>query len=725
MLLAIVMIGTVLVVGVWTTYDSWRATRQQALQQELNIVLAIEGQIAESIRTFDHGLQAAVFGMATRGLTELAPAVRRALLFNAIGASGASGGLLIVNQKGEVIYSWLGEQPIDYNATGTELFEPHRQNPTIGLIIGNPKRSLMDGKWVIGLSRGIRNPDGTFAGIVIGRLPLSFFQMILDRLDAGDGSIVSLITTDTRLLARNPFKVEELGRDLSAGVVGRRLHQAPSGIVEGLARIDGVTRLYTYKTIPGTPFVVSVGLSTEQVFKEWARKTAVLWVAMALLLTLGVGTTWLFRRQLNERRDATARELANAVESQTRLERLSRDLAASRDQALDATEAKSRFLTGVTHELRTPLNGILGYAQLLKIEGGLTPTQQLRIDTMQAAGEHLLSMINSVLDLSQIESGLTALRAMEVDLRQMVRSCIDVVVPAAHAKALALRMCAAPSVPARLVVDPIRLRQILLNLLGNAVKFTEAGSVMVRLLPGRRPSGVRIEVVDTGPGIPHTQRGRLFKEFERLDIQAGVTEGAGLGLAISSRLVQRMGGEIGYCDNPGGGSVFWAEFQQGGAKAVAPDDAVAVTTAADRPGSLRVLVVDDVAMNTEIATAFLKVAGHHVYSVGNGAAAVEAVMTHDFDVVLMDVRMPGMDGLEATRRIRTLPGERSKVSIVAMTAQAFSDQIEICREAGMDGHVTKPFQHTTLLKVVADAALHRRAPAAEPLPTNASWEQAA
>jgi CheY-like chemotaxis protein/HPt (histidine-containing phosphotransfer) domain-containing protein len=355
--------------------------------------------------------------------------------------------------------------------------------------------------------------------------------------------------------------------------------------------------------------------------------------------------------------------------------------------------------------LRTPLHGILGYAELLSLEGGLNPTQLERLNAMMTAGHYLLKTINAVLDMSQIEADQLELHPVEIELPDLIRTCLDIVRPAAEAKRLALKM--APAGPLRLFVDPIRLQQVLLNLLGNAVKFTPAGAVEIRLHQTEVGDCIRLAVADTGPGVRAIHREKLFNTFERLNAEtvSGI-EGSGLGLAITERLVRLMGGRIGYADNPGGGSVFWVELPHGTVPA-AEIETAAHSPVAERP-RLRVLVVDDEVMNRSIATGFLSMVGHDVVCVDNGAAAVEAAANADFDVILMDVRMPGMNGLEATRLIRALPAPRGEVRVVAVTAQAFAQQIETCRLAGMDGHVSKPFKQAVLLSALENVTMAPR-----------------
>jgi CheY-like chemotaxis protein len=271
---------------------------------------------------------------------------------------------------------------------------------------------------------------------------------------------------------------------------------------------------------------------------------------------------------------------------------------------------------------------------------------------------------------------------------------------------------ALPEPPPPVVTDPTRLRQVLLNLLGNAVKFTARGAVELRLRATEDGSAVRFEVADTGPGIPPEQRLHLFQEFARLSTdETRMAEGAGLGLALSARLAALLGGQLGHEDNPGGGSVFWLQLPlravaESLAATALPLDilgqAVSVGDGAQRP--LKILVADDVAMNRDVAASFLRAAGHDVATVDDGEEAVAAAKAVDFDVILMDVRMPGVDGLEATRRIRALPGRRGRVPVVALTAQVFAEQVERCREAGMDGHLAKPFDPETLFEAVARAS---------------------
>jgi signal transduction histidine kinase/HPt (histidine-containing phosphotransfer) domain-containing protein len=425
---------------------------------------------------------------------------------------------------------------------------------------------------------------------------------------------------------------------------------------------------------------------------------ASLWRAM----TTAVTQTELRQRLAGSLRELTAANAALEQEVATR-KTAEAELRTAKEAAEQADQAKTRFVAMVTHELRTPLNGILGYAELLRIEGGLSAHQDGRVGAMMQAGQHLLEMIERVLDFATIETGRMDLHPATVTVRDLAEECMACIEPMATEHALGLRMVCSPDAPSQIVADPARLRQILINLLGNAVKYTTAGTVELRVMAGAAQGGLRVEVADTGPGIDATTRKRLFQEFERLDAADSV-EGAGLGLAIAARIVALMGGEIGHLANPDGGSVFWLELPPSDLAATARP---AVLPAAPQsllpPSGIRVLLVDDIAMNRDVIGAFLRAAGHEVLLAVSGQEAVRFVSEQSFDLILMDLRMPDMDGLEATRHIRDLPAPRGWTPILALTAYTFPEQVAQCREVGMDGHIAKPVDYATLVRAISDA----------------------
>lgn len=425
-------------------------------------------------------------------------------------------------------------------------------------------------------------------------------------------------------------------------------------------------------------------------------------------LTQAVTQAELKQRLAISLRDLTASHLALEQEVATR-KAGEVELRAAKDAAEQGSQAKTRFVAMVTHELRTPLNGILGYAQLLRIEGGLSARQDAHVGTMMQSGQHLLEMIERVLDFASIETERMELHPADVSVHDLIEGCVASISPIAKERVLSLRVVHSHDAPRQIVADPVRLRQVLLNLLGNAVKYTDSGGVELRLLAGASPGALRIEIADTGHGIDEASRDRLFQEFERLDAATSV-EGAGLGLAIAARIVRLMGGTINYVPNPNGGSVFWFELPRADVgPALLPGP---VKGAPPSPGR-RVLLVDDIKINRDIIGTFLDAAGHAVTLTESGGESVRLAAEQEFDVILMDVRMPQMDGLEATRRIRTLAGCHGQVPIVALTAYTSPEQLAQCQDAGMDGHIPKPVDYETLIReidnVVTRHKLHRSA----------------
>ncbi|MBR0649460.1 response regulator [Roseomonas terrae] len=390
-------------------------------------------------------------------------------------------------------------------------------------------------------------------------------------------------------------------------------------------------------------------------------------------------------------------------------------LAAARDASDRANEEKSRFLARMSHELRTLLNSVLGMAQSLARDPGLSPAQHERAATLERAGRHLTAIVNDVLDLGRVEAGRLELAPRAVDLRGLLDEVIDFNRSAAEEEGVALDLRLHAALPLAVLADPVRLRQILLNLLGNAVKFTPAGGQIV-LAAQPVPAGLEFAVTDDGPGVPADQRERLFRDYERMGADAAGTAGTGLGLAITAALARAMGGGVAYAPGPDGrGSRFSATLPLPEAPLPVAATPRAETEAARLAQGLRILVVDDIAANRMVAEALLTQAGHQVQSSADGPSAI-AVLEGGMplpDAVLMDVHMPGMDGLEATARIRALPGAAGRVPVIAVTAEAAPEEVRACLEAGMDGHVAKPIDSAALLAAIGEAQ-RRRAAAVAP-----------
>ncbi|WP_198369259.1 ATP-binding protein [Roseomonas rosulenta] len=398
----------------------------------------------------------------------------------------------------------------------------------------------------------------------------------------------------------------------------------------------------------------------------------------------------------------------------TALKRAMQDLASARDAAAAAGEAKSRFLARVSHELRTPLNGVLGFAQVLLHDPRLAPDQREQVKTLHEAGRHLLDLVNGLLDLSKIEAGRLDLAPEPMALRILLEGCATLLAPEIARKALSFELDLDPKLPVGALLDPMRTRQLLLNLLSNAVKFTPAGGCVDLRVRASGDAQLRIEVTDTGPGVPADKRNLLFEDFVQLAPNGGADgQGTGLGLAISARLVALMGGTIGCDERPGGGALFWVELPLRPCALINEEATPMPSPAASAPSpSLEVLVVDDVLANRQIAQAMLRSAGHNVTLAEDGATALLALERQRFDVVLMDLQMPGMDGFETTRRLRAMPPPACEVPVIALTASVLPDQVEATRRAGMDGHLGKPLDRKALIDLVQQMPQRKAAPAA-------------
>ena len=448
------------------------------------------------------------------------------------------------------------------------------------------------------------------------------------------------------------------------------------------------------------------------------------------------GTVWVRCRGLAIRDDAGKpvrllgchTDVTALKRAEEDLQRRANELREARDSAERANRAKSTFLANVSHEIRTPLNAVIGSAELLG-ETDLTPDQQHHVEAIHVSAEALLDIINDILDFSKLEADRVEPDAAPFRLRERIRAWVRSFAPRLHEKPVKLVTEVAADVPDALIGDERLLRQVLANLLSNAIKFTAAGRIVLRVRTetrvgngdrggsgdgDRSGSGndggatLRFELEDTGIGIPPEKQQVIFEEFVQGD--ASTTRhygGTGLGLAIAARLVDVLGGRIGLVSEPGKGSTFHftARFALPAAEAPGVDAGAEPATPETALGPLRILVVEDSVANQEVAIGMLKKGGHTVRVAASGAAAVAATADESYDVILMDLQMPEMDGYEAVRRIRRREAAAgaSPAAIVALTARASRGSETYCLQSGFDGYLLKPYRSRELSDVIATA----------------------
>ena len=471
-------------------------------------------------------------------------------------------------------------------------------------------------------------------------------------------------------------------------------------------RLDHVTTVeLATDNYHDTGQVVTVELRKIEFRGKWISRATLMGWLVSVWITCGV--IGLSLGLLHYRSDLQANK--TRMEQLAAIDRERKEAEAARETALAEAVAlarqRSQFLAQMSHELRTPLNAIIGYADLLgRDRDHLTERLASGLATIHESGQHLLTLINDILDLARVEAGKMVLHPAAVHLETFLQVLANIMRVKAEEKGLGFSYELAPGLPAAVTIDETRLRQVLLNLLGNAVKFTDTGKVSLRVLPAASAGApdsarLRFEVADSGIGMSTQQLGRIFQPFEQVAAVQRREGGTGLGLAISQQLVQLMGGHIDVVSEPGKGSTFSFEIEVPVAPAAPVPVASHETLVGYEGERKRLLVVDDVPQNRAMLLDLLQEAGFIVAAASNGLECLVLLDSFKPDLILMDVMMPVMDGNETTRQIRHMPGW-GDVPILAVTASASADDERKSRDAGASGFLAKPVDHDLLLRTV-------------------------
>jgi len=581
----------------------------------------------------------------------------------------------------------------EVNISDRDYFKALSSNPDLETFLSAPVQNRGNGSWNVYVARRLNDPDGKFMGLLLGALSLQYIENFFGSTSLGLDTSISLIREDGTLMARFPHN-EQIGQQASRGP--QRALEAGGKLREVRER-DGARVLRSARMLPNYPAFITVAETEHSALQSW-RGMAALLSAMSLISTLVImAAAFLVSRWWKKQEHLTqAAEAANA--------------------------AKSTFLAMMSHEIRTPMNAVLGLATTL-LETKMDAEQRGFVSSIHDAGDNLLEILNDILDFSKLESGQLSLETIAFSAEVLVHNALSIMRPRASAKGLGIRIVVEPGLPPALMGDAGRIRQILLNLVSNAVKFTTAGEVLVSArcidIDGSRAT-IEWKVSDTGMGIAPDKIGSLFVNFAQADNTISRRfGGSGLGLAICKRLIEQMGGEIKVTSSPEAGSTFTVTLTFVVAdQAVTPDqdDQTAYARLKERIAlsgrPLRVLIVDDNPTNRLVAAKLLKEFDIQTNTACDGIEAVTAARRFDYDVILMDVRMPEMDGLQATREIRTRGERPLTVPIVAFTANAFPEDIAACREAGMDDFVVKPARKKALVEAIL-RVLPQRVPSTE------------
>ena len=700
---AVFPVALLLVVGIWlgvVVADRMFMDRHllAAKQDAANVAHVFEEHVARAIRETDKSL------LFLRAVFEERPEEFNLARWTSDNEFKSE--LLVqyahIGPTGMMLQSNVGRTKTTIDLSDREHFRVHLDTPDDALFVSKPVLGRASGKWSIQLSRRLRRTDGSVAGVIVGSIDPDFLAKFYKGFDLGKHAATMLVGLDGVVRARHGDTTKVLGHSIELSSLFHHAKSMVSGVHTAVDPIDSEVRLFGIRKVPGYQLMVLAGVSEQEIL-NLASFTRYFNLTVGLCLTILVAL------------------LFATIYLKSKLDHKMIALSIEKDKSEAANIAKSSFLATMSHEIRTPMNAILGLSSTL-MNHPLPKDDHRLVTLINQEGDRLLVLLNDILDYSKMESGKLHFEHSVFATSEIISSVVAIAGTRGRAKGLTIDTVIGEGIPAGLIGDAGRLRQVLLNLVSNSIKFTDQGSVSIQVECIDQRDGaatIKWSVNDSGIGIAAENIPKLFGDFVQADVSISrVFGGSGLGLSICKRIITQMGGTISINSAPDlGTSVsFYVTLPIGEpppvqAEVVSYPSNIFEKFSPVYGKNLRVLVVDDSQMNRLVMSEMLQEFNLCIDTAVDGIEAVTAASKFKYDLILMDMRMPEMDGMEATRKIRAENGASATVPIIAVTANAFSEDVESCKRAGMDGFVTKPIRKNVLLdeivRVLSKALSHK------------------